>query len=239
MTFHCYSGECFTILQLAELLLRIVVAAGCGMLLGLERTRRFKEAGIRTYLLVACCSALIMIVSKYGFADLAVSKFPGTKEADGARLAAQVVSGIGFLGAGMIFRNDNKVTGLTTAAGMWATAGIGLSIGAGLYLPGLFATGFILLLQVVLHKFTFRKDLLVLQTVTVTVSDPGDFRMEMLEFFHANQCKVFGNQIVRGKDGVFTFQFRMISRSGDHTEDLAALLDKKPNVITYNLQTSE
>ena len=224
---------------MAELLLRIVIATFCGMLLGLERTKRFKEAGIRTYLLVACCSALVMIVSKYGFADTALSGFPGAKEADGARLAAQVVSGIGFLGAGMIFRNDNKVTGLTTAAGMWSTAGIGLAIGAGMYAIGLFSTVFILLLQFILHRFTFRKDLLVTQTITVNVAEAGNFREELLSFLYQNECKVIGNQIVRGKDGGFTFQFRTISSSGDHTDALVEYLEKQPNVITYNLQTAE
>ena len=239
MSLHSYFIEFFTPSQLAELLLRIVVATFCGMLLGLERTRRFKEAGIRTYLLVACCSALVMIVSKYGFADLSLAAVPGSKDADGARLAAQVVSGIGFLGAGMIFRNDNKVTGLTTAAGMWVTAGIGLSIGAGMYVLGLFATFFILVLQFILHRFTFRKDQLVSQTITVTVTEAGDFRGEMLSFLHENDCKVVGNQIVRGKDGGFTFQFRTVSSSGDHTEALVEYLEKQSRVITYNLQTTE
>ena len=114
--------------QNLELLLRIFVAMILGMLIGNERKNRNKSAGMRTHALVAFGSALMMVVSKYGFAD--------TVQGDGARLAAQVVSGVGFLGAGMIFVRHNLVSGLTTAAGVWTTAGIGLTIGAGMYFVG-------------------------------------------------------------------------------------------------------
>lgn len=96
---------------------------------GLERTKRLKEAGIRTHCLVCCASALIMIVSKYAFADLSVGDafFFGDRGADPARIAAQVVSGISFIGLAVIYRNGSTLKGLTTAAGIWATAGIGLA----------------------------------------------------------------------------------------------------------------
>lgn len=104
---------------------RIVIAGICGIFIGLERKNRSKEAGVRTHFVVACASALMMIISKYGFCDL-VSGADSMRGADGARIAAQVVSGIGFLGAGMIFVHKNTVTGLTTAAGIWATSGVHL-----------------------------------------------------------------------------------------------------------------
>ena len=97
------------LLRNSELLLRIFVAMILGMLIGNERKNRMKSAGMRTHALVALGSALMMVVSKYGFGD--------TVQGDGARLAAQVVSGVGFLGAGMIFVRHNLVSGLTTAAG--------------------------------------------------------------------------------------------------------------------------
>ena len=88
------------------------------------RKNRNKSAGIRTHAIVAMGSALMMVVSKYGFADIAeIGKF------DGSRIAAQVVSGVGFLGAGIIFVRNNLVSGLTTSAGIWATAGVGLAMG--------------------------------------------------------------------------------------------------------------
>ena len=134
-----------------EYFARVVIAAVCGFLIGYERKNRAKEAGVRTHCIVACAAALMMIVSKYGFADLADNPL-GTRGADPARIAAQVVSGVGFLGAGMIFVQRQTIKGLTTAAGMWATAGIGMAIGAGMYIIGIAVAVFILLIQTVLHK---------------------------------------------------------------------------------------
>ena len=93
-------------------MLRVLVSCVFGTVIGLERSRRLKDAGVRTHILVCCGAALFMIVSKYGFADLAAadgSLFPGTRGADSARVAAQVVSGISFLGAGVIFKNGGTV----------------------------------------------------------------------------------------------------------------------------------
>lgn len=133
------------------LVVRMIAAAICGIMIGLERKNRSKEAGVRTHCVVACAAALMMIISKYGFNDIAIGE-NGMRGADGARIAAQVVSGIGFLGAGMIFVHKNTVTGLTTAAGIWATAGIGMAIGAGMYIVGFCAAVIIILLQVILHR---------------------------------------------------------------------------------------
>ena len=130
---------------------RIVVAGICGIFIGLERKNRSKEAGVRTHFVVACASALMMVISKYGFGDI-VSETVGGRGADGARLAAQVVSGIGFLGAGMIFVHKNTVTGLTTAAGIWATSGVGLAVGAGMYAIGIVTSALIVIAQILLHK---------------------------------------------------------------------------------------
>lgn len=142
--------EFFNIQQLWYIL-RMIVACACGVMIGLERRNRSKEAGVRTHCVVACASALMMIISKYGFADTVIGE-NGVRGADGARIAAQVVSGIGFLGAGMIFVHRNMITGLTTAAGIWATSGVGLAIGAGMYVVGITATMIIIAAQILLHK---------------------------------------------------------------------------------------
>jgi Uncharacterized membrane protein len=112
-----------------EIFLRLLLAGVFGAIIGFERTSKRKEAGIRTHFLVALGSALIMIVSKYGFSDIVGNHIV----LDPSRIAAQVVSGIGFIGAGMIIFQRETVRGLTTAAGLWATAGIGLAVGAGMY----------------------------------------------------------------------------------------------------------
>lgn len=120
-----------------EFTLRLAVASVLGALIGIDRTYRAKDAGFRTHILVCLGSALMMIVSQYGFADV----IDGTSvRLDPSRIAAQVVSGIGFIGAGTIIFRKQIVRGLTTAAGLWATAGIGLAIGSGMFAIGVVAT---------------------------------------------------------------------------------------------------
>ena len=107
-------------------------------LIGLERELRQKSAGLRTYTVVGLSSALFMLVSKYGFTDVLA---PGTVVLDPSRVAAQIVSGIGFLGAGIIFVRGSSVRGLTTASTVWLTAAVGAACGAGLPLLALATTG--------------------------------------------------------------------------------------------------
>ena len=139
-----------------EFLIRITVAAVLGGLIGLEREYRAKEAGFRTHFLVAMGSALFMIGSAYGFGEAMVSDL---HRWDVSRVAAQVVSGIGFIGAGtIIFRkSENVVVGLTTAAGLWVTAAIGLACGGGLYVLSVGSTLLVLFgleaFNFFLHKF--------------------------------------------------------------------------------------
>lgn len=134
-------------------LIRIVVAGICGTIVGLERKNRSKEAGIRTHFVVACGAAIIMVISKYAFFDVLgdASEFASEIRLDPSRVASTIASGIGFLGAGMIFVHKGSITGLTTAAGIWATSGIGMAIGAGMYVLGVGATIVILCAQLLLH----------------------------------------------------------------------------------------
>lgn len=140
-----------------EFALRLLVAGVCGIAVGLEREYRAKEAGYRTHFLVCVGSALMMIISKYAFWDLTSGHFLGVNDAvinsetinsslriDPGRIAAQVVTGIGFLGAGTIILHRQIVRGLTTAAGIWATGGIGMAVGAGMYWEAALATVLVL-----------------------------------------------------------------------------------------------
>ena len=134
-----------------EFILRIFVAALLGGAIGLEREYRAKEAGLRTHFLVALGSAVFMIVSAYGFDG--VMNTPEHRW-DVSRVAAQVVSGIGFIGAGTIIfhKSENVVRGLTTAAGLWVTAAIGLACGGGMYVISIAST---VLVLVGLEAFNF------------------------------------------------------------------------------------
>ena len=124
-------------------LLNILLAVLLGFAIGYERKLRYKEAGIRTHTIVCVGSALIMVVSKYGFSDI--------QEYDASRVAAQIVSGIGFLGAGIIIYRKHEIHGLTTAAGVWATSGVGMAAGAGLYIVATGATVIIIAVQCLFH----------------------------------------------------------------------------------------
>jgi putative Mg2+ transporter-C (MgtC) family protein len=136
-------------------LLRLGIAAGLGGLIGLEREMRDREAGFRTHILVCVGSALFTIVSAYGFRDFLVSGDQVVR-ADPTRIAAQIVTGIGFLGAGAIIRQGLSVRGLTTAATLWVSAAIGIAAGAGYYSGAILGTAITLValwpLRILAHQ---------------------------------------------------------------------------------------
>lgn len=148
-----------------EFILRLFIAGILGAVIGLDREYRAKEAGYRTHFLVSLGSALIMIVSQYGFGQVLGEE---SVSLDPSRVAAQVVSGIGFLGAGTIIIQKQFVRGLTTAAGIWATAGIGLAVGAGMYGIGAAATVLTLigleLLSLVFKSLGMKSSLIIFST---------------------------------------------------------------------------
>ena len=120
-----------------EFILRVVLAAFLGGIIGLEREYRAKEAGFRTHFLVGLGAAVFMVLSKYGYDDVVAEELV---RLDPSRIAAQVVSGIGFIGAGCIIFQKHVVRGLTTAAGLWVTSAIGLACGSGMYWLAVAAT---------------------------------------------------------------------------------------------------
>ncbi|WP_261909582.1 MgtC/SapB family protein [Liquorilactobacillus satsumensis] len=140
--------------QQIELCLRLIFAGLCGGMIGYERRSKLKSAGVRTHMLVTIGSALFMLVSKYVFFD--VTQIAGVS-LDPSRIAAQVVSGIGFIGAGAILTKHKIIDGLTTATGLWVAAGVGLTIGAGMYLVGAVATSCVLLTQVIISHLDQHK----------------------------------------------------------------------------------
>jgi putative Mg2+ transporter-C (MgtC) family protein len=127
----------------SEVLLRLTVAAGLCGLIGAERELRERAAGLRTHILVGVGSALFTIVSAYAWGDFVFNRQLGTV-LDPTRIAAQIVTGIGFLGAGAIIRQGFSVRGLTTAAGLWVVAAIGMAAGAGYYSAAAITTGVVL-----------------------------------------------------------------------------------------------
>jgi len=133
--------------QDVDMTVRLFIAAALSGVIGFERETHGKDAGVRTYALVGIGSALVMMVSTEMY-----QIYKGLADVDPSRIAAQVVSGIGFLGAGAIIRFPQGVKGLTTAAGIWAAAGIGLACGLGLYKPAVVTTVLVLIILIVFSK---------------------------------------------------------------------------------------
>lgn len=131
-------------LSTAEITLRLVVAAALSGVIGLERELRERAAGLRTHMLVGVGSALFTLVSAYAWSDFIFDRSQGTVF-DPTRIAAQIVTGIGFLGAGAILRQGLSVRGLTTAAGLWVVAAIGMASGAGYWIPAVITTAIVLI----------------------------------------------------------------------------------------------
>lgn len=228
-----------SMLQELEFFIRILVAGICGAMIGIERTRRFKEAGIRTHVLVACASALMMIVSKYGFMDLqdlAGNFISGMKGADASRIASQVVTGISFLGAGVIFKLGTSVRGLTTAAGIWATSGIGLAIGAGMYLQGIFLTLVVILSHFLMHRITVGKDSIENSLISVTVTDSEEFRKGFAVMMENRGAKLTYEGVTKNDNGTTKFSIGVVFSKKDDFSDLIELAEKDSNIVSFKYQ---
>lgn len=161
--------------------LDLILAALLGFFIGLERKFRDKEAGIRTHTIVAFGASLMMVISKHAF----------DSEADSARVAAQIVAGIGFLGAGIIVYKRNVVHGLTTAAGVWTAAGIGMACGGGLWLMAILATGILILIQWFLHRKMFKhKKLYSIKIVFEQITNEREQIKELFDIERYNKLVV-------------------------------------------------
>ena len=215
--------------------IRILVAGICGACVGFERSRRFKEAGVRTHVMVAAATALMMIVSKYGFSDLVTvtgEVLSGTKGADPSRIASQVVSGVSFLGAGIIFKNGTSIKGLTTAAGVWATSGIGLAIGAGMYYLGFFLTGFILVFQIFMHKHTIGTDFVTTE-ISITVDDSTEFQHILKEQLKAWNAKIAESNIKK-KNDVVKYELLLKVPKDIDFDDILDFIEENSMVKTFD-----
>lgn len=229
MTLIEYFNGQFSIMQNLDFVARILLACFCGACIGFERSKRFKEAGIRTHVIVCCASALIMIVSKYGFADLTDADglvFNGTRGADPARVAAQVVSGISFLGAGVIFKNGSTVKGLTTAAGIWATAGIGLALGCGMYFTGIFVTLMIGIFQVATHRFTVGADSFTTNRLRFTVREDEEFESQVRAQLQNWEAQILSSSITRRDDGLISYDLTLKMTRGISIDDVDTLMQR-------------
>ena len=210
------------------LIFRLVVAALCGMGIGFERKNRLKEAGLRTHLIVAVGAALMMIVSKYGFFDLVGAG--DLFKVDASRIASQIVTGIGFLGAGTIFIRNRSVTGLTTAAGIWTTAGIGMAVGAGMYWLGLACTALVLISQYALHSASLLNFPGVCSLV-VRIDESKDGVNETLRCLQETGAELIDMDISRKKVGMVKLDLRLKLEPGMEAVSVVEHLEKQPFIL--------
>lgn len=232
-----YLNSQFSLLQNLDFAIRILVACLCGFVLGVERSRRFKEAGVRTHMIVCCGAALIMIVSKYGFADLtsaAGEAFNGTRGADSARLAAQVVSGVSFIGAGIIFKNGGSIKGLTTAAGIWAAAGIGLAIGAGMYFVGILGTVAVALIQMMMHIVTVGQDSFKHCNIDILVENLFDFDDKFRDLMKHYGATIVEFRVTREVNGI-RYNATLKSKKPITSDDISTVLADNVEVIEISV----
>lgn len=231
MTFHSLVSAGFSTCQILELLLRIFVACLCGAAIGLERTKRYKEAGIRTHCVITCASAALMIVSKYGFVDLMAGGvyLIGTDGADPSRIAAQIVSGVGFLGAGMIFKNGNSIRGLTSAAGIWASAAVGMIIGSGLYSVGVFLTFIVLAVLLGVRFLNVDNEVSSNTKICATLSGDASDRDAFFSGLTEKNFEILDTKLIR-REGCIDVELTVRSKARISEEKLFQIFRDIPQV---------
>ena len=191
-----------------EFALRLLLSALCGGVIGVERTRRNKGAGIKTHMLVAVGAALFVILSKYGFLDVIAAE---GADVDVSRVAAGVTTGVGFLGGGIIFLRGTSVQGLTTAAGIWVMAAAGCAFGAGMYSTGLVVTAIVLVVQLLFKNENF-PHLASTYTGELTVTmDEDSGNLKVLEaMLYERNVDIVNTHIKKHKEGTITYTFTVV-----------------------------
>lgn len=211
-----------------ECVIRIILGVFFGAMIGLERSRRQKEAGIRTHIIVALGATLMMIVSKYGFFDMLPN--PSTNFT-GDRVAANIITGVGFLGAGMIFFRGNAIKGLTTAAGIWATAGVGLAVGAGLYILAAVSTLLMIVVQIILHVWQVSADTWVLGEVVVISKSDEEIVQRTKKVLEEEGIHIFGTRYKKQENGLVKFTYQVRAGEEVGAEKTLRIAEKLPELV--------
>lgn len=206
----------------SEYIFRIIVAGICGCIIGYERKNRNKEAGVRTHAIVAVGAALIMVVSKYGFED--------SIRFDASRVASQIVSGVGFLGAGIIFVRKRMVSGLTTAAGIWTTCGIGMAIGSGLYYIGIISSFVVVLIQILMHKEIFNNKEIEREIIQLRIKEDVSIQ-SVREIFKENNIKLLCMDFQKLQPNDMSITAEITLNQGQSLLEFVTLLSEDSRVV--------
>lgn len=229
--------EQFTLLQYAEFCLRLIFAFLVGGMVGLERSQHFKEAGVRTHVIVCCTAALIMLISKYGFADMGSSSVMeafGTKGADSARVAAQAVSGISFLCAGVIIKVGGNIRGLTTAAGIWMTASIGLAIGAGMYIVSAFMAILLFLMQYVFRRVPLGSESYDGYHLKFVVKTGENFQATLKDKLNEWKVTVVDSTITWKRNDVVEFDYVILCSEEIRYSEIRNFVKENDGVVSFS-----
>lgn len=221
--------------MLPELLwvIRLLVSCACGFAVGFERQHHIraehrKSAGMRTHMIVCVASAAMMLISKYGFFDVLANG--DNIRVDVSRVAAGIVTGVSFLGAGTIFMRKESVNGLTTAAGIWAVAAVGMAIGCGMYTVGITLTILITLIQELFRMNMYKQERQA-TTIVIGVSDAVETKA-IMQWLRENGAEVQGVVSKRTAEQEIQLTIRVCFA---HTEDKEHILDLQKDLknITY------
>lgn len=204
----------------------------CGIV-GIERERRGRSAGLRTHLLVGVGSCLIMIISIYGFPQITINGL--TLSRDVARLAAQVVTGVGFLGAGAIIHRNSGIRGLTTAATIWIVMAIGLACGSMNFILAIVGTGIIMFVLTAVRKFETRLNKKS-PLISVRVSKQGTFISELLALAQKYGCTILDLQVELCDNGEVQATFLAVSNNSEFvTNDFLAEIEHLKDVVQVGI----
>ena len=212
-----------------EFIFRVFVAALLGGMIGFEREYRAKEAGLRTHFLVAMGSALFMIVSQYGFnavLDTSITLDP-------SRVAAQVVSGIGFIGAGTIIFQKHVIKGLTTAAGLWVTSAIGLACGSGLYLLSVASTLLVLLCRETIFFILMR---IGSRTISVTISTTEREKIKKVVNQLREDCVTMDSYEMKRHGELFVVSMELKVKRNNYRNRIIEFMDKFDGVDIESIE---
>lgn len=217
-----------------EFLVRLLIGVICGGAVGLERSHRQKEAGTRTHIIVSVGSVLMMLVSKYGFFD--VIQFDSVS-VDASRIAANIITGISFLGAGVIFLKGGAIKGLTTSAGLWTTAGIGLAIGAGMYTVGIFSTVLVVSIQYLLHRFNLSSETTSSNEITVVCENKENIIDDIKNKFMDRNIMVQEFSIKKNADNTVTLILTVKLSENVALDELMTMAHTVPEIKELSVTT--
>ena len=215
-------------LNILSIFVRLLLAMAFGGTIGFERGIRQRAAGLRTHMLLAVGAASTMLVSQYMYASYGVG--------DPARLSAQVISGIGFLGAGtIIVTRRNQVKGLTTAAGLWTTSAVGLALGAGMYIIGITGTLLIVLEQFLMHRFHFGNDAYTMQEIKVRFRDSLEFRDYLFRLLQERGGSICNCAVNKTGDGDVAYTLTVRVKEPISAQELQGLMDRHEQISSFSV----